>query len=295
MNAVVPMQTNRAVQPVLVPTNFDQLVRFSEMAAQSELVPRDYRGKPSNIMIAVQMGSEIGLSPVQSLLSIAVVNGRPGLWGDGLIGMCRQSPLCEDIVETIDGEGDNRTAVCVARRRGSTPTTGRFSVADAKRAGLFGKAGTWTQYPDRMLQNRARGFALRDAFPDVLRGLKTVEELRDTPADSYQGQTLQAEPAPARHAPAQRQVAARAPDAVDDDAIPNMDAPTPDRALQWLEAQLTKLAAVTFLDELHLMARDAKVYARLAELEAKRPELAARYNDAMKVALETLTEVEGGE
>ena len=52
-------------------------------------------------------------------------------------------------------------------------------MADAKRAGLWGKSGPWTQYPDRMLLFRARGFALRDAFGDYLRGLRTVEEQGD--------------------------------------------------------------------------------------------------------------------
>lgn len=178
-------------RPILEPQTFDQLVKFSEMAANSGMVPKSYEGKVGSIMVAIQMGSELGLSPIQSLLSIAVINGRPGVWGDGLIGLCRQSPLCQDIVETIEGEGDARTAICVATRRGASPVTGRFSVADAKKAGLWGK-NVWAAYPDRMLQNRARGFALRDAFPDLLRGLKTVEELRDTPRDDFQGTTLNA-------------------------------------------------------------------------------------------------------
>ena len=193
-----------AIRPVLVPQTFDQLVRFAELAAGSDLMPKDYRGKPANVMIAVQMGSELGLSPMQSVNSIAVINGRAGVWGDGLIGICRQSPLCQDIKETIEGDGDQRTATCVATRRGSSPCASRFSVADAKRAGLWGK-DIWAKYPDRMLQNRARGFALRDAFPDLLRGLKTVEELRDTPPDTYQGTTIDAQtepPAPPRPSPA---------------------------------------------------------------------------------------------
>lgn len=204
MNAVTkhtPAESSTAIRPVLVPQTFDQLVRFAEMAAVSGLVPRDYVNKPGAIMLAVQMGSELGLSPMQSITSIAVIGNRPGVFGDALIGLCRQSPLCQDIVETIGGEGDNRTAVCVATRRGATPITSRFSVADAKKAGLWGKSGPWSQYPDRMLQNRARGFSLRDAFPDVLRGLKTVEELRDTPPDDYRGTTLDHQPEPARAAP----------------------------------------------------------------------------------------------
>jgi hypothetical protein len=58
----------------------------------------------------------------------------------------------------------------------------RFSVVDAKRAGLFTKAGPWQTYPRRMLQMRARSFALRDAFPNVLKGLISVEEALDLPA-----------------------------------------------------------------------------------------------------------------
>jgi hypothetical protein len=70
--------------------------------------------------------------------------------------------------------------VCQAKRRGDAqPVESRFGVAEAKKAGLWGKQGPWTQYPRRMLQMRARGFALRDAFPDVLRGLVTAEEAAD--------------------------------------------------------------------------------------------------------------------
>jgi hypothetical protein len=82
----------------------------------------------------------------------------------------------------MEGEGDNLTAVCEAKRQGyPAPTTVRFSVADAKKAGLWGKSGPWTQYPSRMLQLRARGFALRNAFADALRGLVTAEEAQDYP------------------------------------------------------------------------------------------------------------------
>jgi len=54
-----------------------------------------------------------------------------------------------------------------------------FSVKDARLAGLMNKAGPWKQYPKRMLQMRARGFAIRDAFPDALKGVITYEEASD--------------------------------------------------------------------------------------------------------------------
>src|SRR5690606_6210149 len=59
------------------------------------------------------------------------------------------------------------------------PIKATFSVADAKKAGLWGKQGPWQQYPKRMLSMRARAFALRDGFADVLRGLGIAEEVQD--------------------------------------------------------------------------------------------------------------------
>jgi hypothetical protein len=248
MNALAKTSSqNMVVRPILMPQTFDQLVRFAELAAGTDMVPKDYRGKPGNIMIACQMGSELGLSPMQSINSIAVINGRPGVWGDGLIGICRQSPLCQDIVETFEGEGEARTAICIATRRGASPTTGRFSVADAKRAGLWG-TNVWAKYPDRMLQNRARGFALRDAFPDLLRGLKTVEELRDTPVDNFRGTTLEAQPEPQRAEP----VADGIPDRV-------MNASKPRTRRDFLNDLHATLGACHTTEEVETIAQSAEV------------------------------------
>jgi hypothetical protein len=162
--------------------SFDDAFRFSKMVAASDFAPKDFRGKPESCLLAIQHGSEIGLSPMQSLQNIACINGRPAIWGDAALAVAMASPVCESVTESIDGEGDNMVATCTAKRRGyEKPTVVRFSVADAKKAGLWGKSGPWSQYSKRMLQLRARGFALRDAFPDVLKGLVTAEEAQDYP------------------------------------------------------------------------------------------------------------------
>lgn len=170
-------QTGLALQ------SFDDAFRFAKMVAASEFPPKDFRGKPESCMLAIQHGSELGLSPMQSLQSIAVINGRPCVWGDAALALVQSSPVCEYVKEYLEGQGDNLTAVCEAKRRGyPAPTVSRFSMSDAKRAGLAGKAGPWSQYPERMLALRARGFALRNAFADALRGLITAEEAQDYPA-----------------------------------------------------------------------------------------------------------------
>ncbi len=183
-----PASASPGYAPVLAPTSFSELVQFSELAAKSQLVPKEYRNQPADIMLAVQLGSEVGLRPMQALQNIAVINGRPCVWGDALPGLCKASPVYEDIVENWENadDPDCLTAVCTAKRHGSTPVTARFSTMDAKRAGLWTKPGPWQTYPRRMLQMRAPSFALRDAFPDVLKGLIAVEEALDNLAGADQ-------------------------------------------------------------------------------------------------------------
>ncbi len=171
-------------------------MKFGEMIANSDFAPKDFRGKPASCVLAIQAGAEIGLSPMQAMQSIAVVNGRPSIYGDAALAVVKASPVCEYVTETIEGDGEQMVAICTAKRRGyPAPTISRFSVADAKRAGLWGKSGPWTQYSRRMLQMRARGFALRDCFPDVLRGLVTAEEAQDYPANEPAMIRPQGEPA----------------------------------------------------------------------------------------------------
>jgi hypothetical protein len=178
------LSTNTTPARGLALASIDDAFRFATMVAKSDFAPKDFKGKPESCLLAIQHGSEIGLSPMQSLQSIAVINGRPSIWGDAALAVVSASAVCEYVTEEIEEgkDGEALVAICTAKRRGyPKPTVSRFSVADAKKAGLWGKSGPWTQYPKRMLQLRARGFALRDAFPDVLKGLVTAEEAQDYP------------------------------------------------------------------------------------------------------------------
>lgn len=173
------------------PATITEAIEFSKMLADSAMVPRQYQGKPQDIMVCVQWGQEIGLAPMQALQNIAVINGKPSVYGDAMMALVQSSPQCEGIEESIEGEGTvNPVAVCIAHRKGRKPVTVRFSVEDAKRAGLWGKQGPWQAYPKRMLQMRARGFALRDQFADVLKGLMTIEEAWDTEEQTEQQKPL---------------------------------------------------------------------------------------------------------
>lgn len=165
----------------LVLSNLDEMWRAASAFQKSGMFLKTH-DTTEKVFVAMQCGAEVGLAPVQALMSIAVIQGRPTIWGDAIPGLVWASGLCEGITETIDGEGDLRTARCVAKRVGCGEIVGEFSMGDAKRAGLLGK-GPWSQYPDRMLKTRARAFCLRDGFADVLKGLQCREEVLDYSTD----------------------------------------------------------------------------------------------------------------
>lgn len=156
--------------------DFEQVWKFAKMMSNTALVPSGYRNKPEDIVVAIQFGLELGLKPMQALQSVASINGKPSLYGDGGRALLLAHPECEDIAEEITGEGADRVAHCTIQRRGMSPVHRTFSAQDAKVAGLLNKSGPWSQYPNRMLQWRAFWFAARDSFADALRGLSGVEE-----------------------------------------------------------------------------------------------------------------------
>jgi len=165
-----------------VPGTLGEAMELSRLLAGSSIVPRDFQGKPGDVFVAMQYGMEVGLSPLQAIQSVAVINGRPCMWGDAVLGIVRASGLLEDIEETFVRDGDKADqvyAACRVKRKGDDRSVERrFTWQDAQRASLAEKA-LYKQYPQRMLAMRARSWALRDVFPDVLKGLQVREEVED--------------------------------------------------------------------------------------------------------------------
>ena len=161
--------------------NLDDVWRFASMVTQSRIAPKGM-DTPQAVMIAVAMGAELGLKPMMAIQNIAVINGRPSIWGDAMLALCRQSGLFDEAVFLETGDGQE--AVCKVRRKPDGNVIFRkFTMEMAKRAGLLGRKTPWETYPERMLMFRARSWALRDAFGDVLSGLRGAEEERDIPVD----------------------------------------------------------------------------------------------------------------
>jgi hypothetical protein len=170
-----------------MPKSYTEVFELAAKVAGSQLVPKNFQNKPQDIAVAMMMASENGVSPIQALSFIAVINGKPGWHSDAVPGIAKAKGLIKGYQEKFEGvfPDDDFKAVCVVTASDGSTYTNEFSVAEAKKASLWNKAGPWSQYPRRMLQWRARSWAIRDAAPDAFFG-PTAEELRDANAQ-YRG------------------------------------------------------------------------------------------------------------
>lgn len=175
------MLTKQNNQYIIAPQSLTEAMEYAKLIANSAFCPSNMKSKVGDVLIAMQMGAEVGLSPMQALQNIAIINGRPCIWGDAALGLVQVSPLYISHREWEEGniEAGTLIAYCAVTRKGSEEYIKSFSQKEAQTAGLWKKAGPWQQYPSRMLQMRARSFCIRDKFADALRGLSIAEEAQD--------------------------------------------------------------------------------------------------------------------
>lgn len=159
--------------------NFEKGMKFAEFLSKSKLIPTQFQGKPEDILVAIMWGTSLGLREMQSLNAIAVINGRPSLFGDAPKALCMKYGK---VIEEWDAQNSMWIVTC--KRDGYPDVVQTFGYNDAIAAGFisydpksntFGlgrrKSDAWLSNPKRMCQMRARSFALRDAFPDILNGI----------------------------------------------------------------------------------------------------------------------------
>ena len=181
--------SNGIVVPKNVDTDRAARWELAQAIVSARMAPNGMESA-QKVMIAMEAGVELGIPAMASIQSIAIIKGRPCLWGDALIGVVRSSPLCLYVKEWIEGDGEKMIAYCETHRRNEKdPVCRSFSVFDAQRAGLWKTKecdSPWWKYPKRMLQMRARAWCLRDVYADILKGVQIREEVEDYARDAQE-------------------------------------------------------------------------------------------------------------
>lgn len=219
----------------IVPRSIEEAERLSQIMCKANILPEHFRNKPADVFVAISYGLEVGLTPINALQSIYVVHGRPGMYADAMVALVLASgkAMYFRTVEATDTEATVETL----RRGDPEPRRLTITIAQAKKAGWTSNK-KYDSEPARMLAARAKSTLCKDCYPDVLRGMASVEELRDEAVSS---------------SPAASVAQFRAPEAPVIDAE-LVEQPKPDVAKNLAERML---AAAT-LDDLAAVGADIK-------------------------------------
>jgi len=205
MNAHIPALSGGGDVLAIVPQTFEDTMRIGRAVVASGLAPSALIGKLTGddaaaaVAVAIMSGAELGLKPMVSLRSFTVINGRPALYGDGLINVVRMSGKVAYLRTGCEERGGKMVGFCEAKRLDTNEDKRvEFSQSDAERAGLWQTKATvikwnkwdkkneekpndspWYRFPQRMLAWRAAGYCLRELFGDVLGGIRDEFEVRE--------------------------------------------------------------------------------------------------------------------
>lgn len=176
------MSTDLAV-PQARSDSLDSKIRFAQCLADASLLPASYRGKPANVLLAIEMGEALGLPTIQAINGIHVVEGRPTASADLLAALIRRAG--HKLRIQVDDINLVAVATLIRVDDPEFPYVARWDMAKAKAAGLLFedrpghiKKDNWRNYPGQMLRARAISEVARSGATDALYGVSyTPEEL----------------------------------------------------------------------------------------------------------------------
>lgn len=163
-------------------------IEHAKIVAQSSLIPAEYRGKPADIVWAMDIGDALGVPYTQVMQSMVVARGKMTMSADLMGAVVRRAGHRLRLRE----DGDSVTADLIRADDPDYTFTVTWDKAKAQAAGLWGSRGPWQQYPRQMLRARAITEVCRQGASDALAGSAyTPEELESSPAQNAPQQRTQ--------------------------------------------------------------------------------------------------------
>jgi hypothetical protein len=159
-----------------------QAWKAANMLCKTDLVPDNYKGKPENCLIALDVANRTHLSPLMVMQGLTVVRGRPAWNGQSSIALVNGSGRFTPLDFIYSGENNNFGCVARAMRleNGSVCESERVTIQMAIDEGWSTKPGSkWKTMPRLMMQYRSGAFFARAYCPDLLLGIQTAEETMD--------------------------------------------------------------------------------------------------------------------
>ena len=162
--------------------DFEAVWKFANMIAKTDMVPKHFKGAPEAIIVAIEWGTELGIPPMQALQNIAVINGKPAIYGElGMALVQRRAGIDLVRFDTSFDESTKTARVVIERLNPggeNIVADESFSWDDATKAGLAGRE-TYKSYANSMLTWRAFWRAAKRTYADLLRGMPGKEDIQD--------------------------------------------------------------------------------------------------------------------
>jgi hypothetical protein len=212
---VAPLPPN--LQPVLseapsrfTPETIEDVQRVARIFYDGGLMPKhfydDKRVAPEDrrpagiagLATMIMYGAELGLSPMQAMRMMHVIEGRPVLSAEGCVALIKRSPKC--VYFRVIEESDEY-CICETVRRGDDGKAepphrlkvqvwwGEINDVPKAEKGLLyvlpsrnrdgSLAPAWQRTPGRMVKARCTSWLGHDVYEDVLAGLYSAEEMVD--------------------------------------------------------------------------------------------------------------------
>ena len=163
-------------------SGFSLVQNVAKSFAASDMVPATYKGKPANVVIALDLANRLGMAPLMVMQNLHIINGRPAWSSQFIIASINQSGKFTPLRFEFSGSGDDRTCVAWAHSKddGARVDGPSVGVKMAKAEGWWGKNGSkWPSMTDLMLTYRAAAFFGRTYCPEMLMGIYEENEIKD--------------------------------------------------------------------------------------------------------------------
>lgn len=156
-----------------VPTNLNEQMTLARAIADSGVIPRHLRGKPSNVLSIMYGAKALDLPLWQAMQEMHDVDGKIGISANLMRALWCRAGHSFRVLE----QSPERAVVRIHRLGEVEPVDVTYTIAEAKTAGLTGKSN-WQKYPSDLLVARATSRGLRQVGADILLGFGyTVDEL----------------------------------------------------------------------------------------------------------------------
>lgn len=170
--------------------SFELIQRQANLLAKSDLVPKEFKGKVANCVIALEMAQRVGASPMAVMQNLYIVHGKPSWSSQFIIAAINNTRKYSPLRFDIKGEGMQQScrAWAIEKGTGERLEGPEVTMQMAKDEGWIDKNGSkWKTMPELMMRYRAGTFFGRLYAPEVLMGMQTVDEIHDISSERAGG------------------------------------------------------------------------------------------------------------